>query len=258
MLSATTTSLRGSVLRMRPAMMVTRMMSYNSMDHGSHEQNSHEQNSHEQDSHEQGSHGQGFDHSVGQAQEQGPVGGHEQITAQSLGIPHLGGSTSFNRVTLLGNIGRDPEVRTTTSGTEFLRFSVATHEFRGETEWHRIIVFNNNIVERFKRGNFLGRGSQVLLEGTLRTTQIRLSNGETYPQASIIINSSGGSLTPMRMRPRIPFNAAERGGHANQQADSIVPDAMGHLPDSTVTYYSDTHNSENSGETQGQDFQNRF
>lgn len=82
---------------------------------------------------------------------------------------------SVNRVTIVGNLGRDPEVRTMPSGDQLANVTVATTdkwkdkqsgEMREITEWHRI-VFNGRLAEI--AGQYLRKGSQVYVEGSLRT-----------------------------------------------------------------------------------------
>ena len=72
----------------------------------------------------------------------------------------------FNRVTLIGNLGRDPEIRTTQSGMKLAKFSIAVTDSKDETEWFNIVAFNKSadIVERF-----LKKGNAVLVEGSFKS-----------------------------------------------------------------------------------------
>lgn len=75
----------------------------------------------------------------------------------------------LNRVTLIGRLGKDPEMRTTTSGMAVASFSLATHErVKGEeeTEWHNIVCFDRKAEIA---SDHLGRGSLVVIEGKLQT-----------------------------------------------------------------------------------------
>ena len=89
-----------------------------------------------------------------------------------------------NRMTLVGNLGQDPEVRATQSGTRVANISVATSESWKDkntgqpvehTEWHRVVFFNKlaEIVEQY-----LTKGSQVYIEGRLRTRKWQDKNGQ--------------------------------------------------------------------------------
>ena len=83
---------------------------------------------------------------------------------------------SVNKVILVGNLGRDPEVRTMPSGEKMVQFSVATSETwrdkssgerKEKTEWHRVVIFNDNIVKVVE--NYVKKGSTVYIEGALQT-----------------------------------------------------------------------------------------
>ena len=80
---------------------------------------------------------------------------------------------SYNKVTILGNLGRDPELRTTPAGNSVANFSVATTDKWGQgedrqerTEWHRVVVWGK-LAEVC--GEYLGKGRQVLVEGRLQS-----------------------------------------------------------------------------------------
>ncbi|MCK5273105.1 MAG: single-stranded DNA-binding protein, partial [Alphaproteobacteria bacterium] len=83
---------------------------------------------------------------------------------------------SVNKVILVGNLGRDPEVRTMQNGGKVCNLSVATSErwrdknsgeMQEKTEWHRVVVFDEKIVDVCER--YLKKGSTVFLEGQLQT-----------------------------------------------------------------------------------------
>ena len=85
---------------------------------------------------------------------------------------------SLNRVTLIGNLGQDPDLRTTQSGSKIATFSLATNEYwtdrrSGErverTEWHRVVVFNENLTEIVEQ--YVRKGDKVYVEGALRTRE---------------------------------------------------------------------------------------
>ncbi|MCC8484106.1 MAG: single-stranded DNA-binding protein [Rickettsia endosymbiont of Labidopullus appendiculatus] len=83
---------------------------------------------------------------------------------------------SLNKAILIGNLGREPEIRHTADGKEIASFSVATSETwkdrttgekKEKTEWHRVVVFNEGLVSVVK--NYAKKGTRVYLEGTLQT-----------------------------------------------------------------------------------------
>ena len=88
-------------------------------------------------------------------------------------------SGSVNKVILIGNLGRDPEVRTMSNGGRLANLSVATSERwkdrqsgeqREKTEWHRVVIFDDKLVDVAER--FLNKGSKVYLEGQLQDPQV--------------------------------------------------------------------------------------
>ncbi len=85
-------------------------------------------------------------------------------------------ANSINKVTLIGNVGRDPEIRTTQDGKEIASITLATSEswkdrLSGErkerTEWHRIVIFADGLVNIIK--NYIKKGSRLYIEGSLQT-----------------------------------------------------------------------------------------
>src|ERR1700722_6553418 len=91
---------------------------------------------------------------------------------------------SVNKVILVGNLGKDPEIRTLQSGSKIANLSVATSETwndRGSgerkerTEWHRVVIFNEKIAEVAER--YLKKGAKVYLEGTLETRKYTDQSG---------------------------------------------------------------------------------
>ena len=104
-----------------------------------------------------------------------------------------------NRVTLVGNLGRDPESRAANTGTSIANFSVATAESvkRGDqwedhTEWHRCVAFGRTAEVI---GQYLSKGSQVYLEGRLRTRKYTTRDGTEKSSTEIavdVMNMLGG------------------------------------------------------------------
>ena len=85
---------------------------------------------------------------------------------------------SINKVILIGNLGRDPEVRFSQDGTKIVNFSVATSERwkdkqtgepREKTEWHRVVLFNERLADVAEK--YLKKGSKVYIEGALQTSK---------------------------------------------------------------------------------------
>ena len=109
---------------------------------------------------------------------------------------------SVNKVILIGNLGRDPEVRTMPSGDRVVSFSVATTESwrdrntgerKDRTEWHNVSIFNENlgkIAEQYCR-----KGSKVYLEGQLQTREYTDKDGNQRRATDVVLQRFRGELT---------------------------------------------------------------
>jgi single-strand DNA-binding protein len=109
---------------------------------------------------------------------------------------------SVNKVILVGNLGRDPEVRTLSSGDRVASFSIATSESwrdratgerREKTEWHRISIFNDNLVKVAE--SYLRKGSKVYVEGALQTRKYTDAAGVEKQATEIVLQKFRGELT---------------------------------------------------------------
>ena len=130
---------------------------------------------------------------------------------------------SINKVVLVGNLGRDPEVRHTASGSKIVHLSVATSdswrdkngERQEKTEWHRVVIFNSNLADFAERA--LKKGSKVYVEGALQTRKFTDSNGVDKFTTEIVLGSFRGELVALDGR-------ADNGG-APESAEGASPDA---------------------------------
>ena len=103
---------------------------------------------------------------------------------------------SLNKVVLIGNLGRDPEIRTTSDGREIANFSIATSESwkdkatgerKDKTEWHRVVVFSEGLVRVIK--NYVKKGSKLYIEGQLQTRKwMDNENQERYTTEVVLQN----------------------------------------------------------------------
>ena len=91
---------------------------------------------------------------------------------------------TVNKVTLIGNLGRDPEVRQTNNGSKLANLSLATSEQwtdkqsgerREKTEWHRVVLFDDRLVDVVEK--YLAKGSKVYVEGQLQTRKFTDQSG---------------------------------------------------------------------------------
>jgi single-strand DNA-binding protein len=112
------------------------------------------------------------------------------------------GAGSVNKVILIGNLGKDPEVRSTQDGREIANLVVATSEQwtdknsgekREKTEWHRVAIFNPGLVGLCKR--YLHKGSKVYVEGQLQTRKWQDNTGVERYTTEVVIQGYSGVLT---------------------------------------------------------------
>ncbi len=106
-----------------------------------------------------------------------------------------------NKVILVGNLGRDPEVRRMNSGDAVCNLSLATSESwrdrqsgekREKTEWHRVVIFNENLVKVCE--NYLRKGSKVYVEGQLQTRKWTDQNGQEKYSTEVVLQKFRGEL----------------------------------------------------------------
>lgn len=100
--------------------------------------------------------------------------------------------SSANKVILVGNLGRDPEVRTFQNGGRCAHLSLATSERwkkdgeqRERTEWHRVVIFNDSLVGVAEK--YLRKGSKVYLEGQLETRKWQDQSGEDRYSTEVVM-----------------------------------------------------------------------
>ena len=109
---------------------------------------------------------------------------------------------SVNKVILIGNLGRDPEVRTLNDGSPVVTLSLATSESwkdkasgerRERTEWHRVVIFNENLAKVAE--NYLKKGAKVYIEGQLQTRKWTDKDGNEKYTTEVVLQRYRGDLT---------------------------------------------------------------
>jgi single-strand DNA-binding protein len=109
---------------------------------------------------------------------------------------------SVNKVILIGNLGRDPEVRSMNNGGKVVNLSIATSETwrdknsgerQEKTEWHRVVIFNEKLGEVAER--FLKKGSKVYVEGALQTRKWTDQSGAEKYSTEVVLQRFRGELT---------------------------------------------------------------
>jgi len=109
---------------------------------------------------------------------------------------------SVNKVILVGNLGKDPEVRTLTSGDKVVNLTLATSETwrdknsgerKEKTEWHRVVIFNDNLGKVAE--SYLKKGAKVYIEGSLQTRKWTDNAGVEKYSTEIVLQKFRGELT---------------------------------------------------------------
>ncbi|KRB39986.1 MAG: single-stranded DNA-binding protein [Pseudomonadota bacterium] len=109
---------------------------------------------------------------------------------------------SVNKVILVGNLGADPEIRSLTSGDRVANLRIATSETwrdkssgerKEKTEWHRVVIFNDNLVKVAEQ--YLKKGSKVYIEGSIQTRKWTDQSGVEKFSTEIVLQKFRGELT---------------------------------------------------------------
>ena len=147
-------------------------------------------------------------------------------------------SGSVNKVILVGNVGRDPEIRTSGSGAKIANFSLATsdrwrdrttNEQRERTEWHRVVVFSEGLVGIIEK--YVHKGSKLYLEASLQTRKWTDSNGVDKWTTEVVLQRFGSTLTLLDSRGEregggVPVASGDSPSQApsvDQELDDEVP-----------------------------------
>ena len=146
---------------------------------------------------------------------------------------------SVNKVILIGNVGKDPEIRMTQDGRELANITLATSdswkdknsgERKEKTEWHRIVVFSEGLVRIVK--NYVKKGSKLYIEGSLQTRKWEDSSGNEKYTTEIVLQNYNSTLALLdqkgsheggshhRSEEPAKFNADE---YSNNAIDDEVP-----------------------------------
>ena len=152
-------------------------------------------------------------------------------------------SGSVNKVTLVGNLGRDPEVRAMQNGDKIVQLSVATSdrwkdknsgEQRERTEWHRVVIFNEALARIAEQ--YLQKGSTVYLEGQLQTRKwTDQQSGQEKYTTEVVLQKYRGELTLLGSRSSNQINNDAQNVEIDQlnqtpTADDIASDLDDEIP----------------------------
>ena len=131
---------------------------------------------------------------------------------------------SINKVILIGNLGKDPEIRSMQDGKTIVNFSIATSEnwkdkssgeSREKTEWHRVVIFNEHLAKIAQ--NYLKKGSKVYVEGQLQTRKWTDQSGVEKYTTEVVLQRFKGELTMLDGR------SEERVGNEVQNKTEAPP-----------------------------------
>ena len=114
---------------------------------------------------------------------------------------------SVNKVILLGNLGKDPEIRSMQSGSKMATFSMATskrwrdkntQEQRDKTSWHNIVVFGDGLVDIVEK--YVKKGSKIYVEGELQTRKWQDQDGKDRYTTEVVLQGYSSNLTLLDSR----------------------------------------------------------
>ena len=135
---------------------------------------------------------------------------------------------SVNKVILVGNLGKDPEIRRTQDGRPIANLRVATTETwrdkasgerREKTEWHSVVIFNENLCKIAEQ--YLKKGAKVYIEGSLQTRKWQGQDGQDKYSTEVVLQNFNGTLTMLDARGG--GAGAGAGMHEDDQAGYSAP-----------------------------------
>ena len=146
---------------------------------------------------------------------------------------------SVNKVILLGNLGRDPEIRSMQSGSKMATFSMATskrwrdkntQEQRDKTSWHNIVVFGDGLVDIVEK--YVKKGSRIFLEGELQTRKWQDSDGNDRYTTEVVLQGFNSNLTLLDSR-NANNNIEDQAINTDQTASNFENPTSSKSPDSS-------------------------
>jgi len=132
---------------------------------------------------------------------------------------------SVNKVILVGNLGKDPEIRRTQDGRPIANLRIATSETwrdkatgerREKTEWHSVVIFNENLCKVAEQ--YLRKGSKVFIEGALQTRKWQDQSGQDRYSTEVVLQGFNGNLTMLDGRS----GGMAEGGQSDYGGDSAA------------------------------------
>ena len=139
---------------------------------------------------------------------------------------------SVNKVTILGTLGRDPEIKSFPSGDRIAEFSIATNERwtdkasgerKEKTDWHKIVIRNENYIKVAE--NYLKKGQQVYIEGQLQTREWTNKDGVKNHVTEVVVGKFKGEVVLLGSKDRDsrPSQESTKRSFADDLDDSSIP-----------------------------------
>lgn len=137
--------------------------------------------------------------------------------------------STVNKVTLIGNLGRDPEVRHTQAGDPVVTLNLATSdvwkdrsgERKERTEWHRVVIFNPHLCKIAEQ--YLRKGSTCYIEGSLQTRKWADSSGVDKFTTEVVLQKFNGELVLLGGKPNTGNDTSTHQGPLNSDLDDDIP-----------------------------------
>ena len=139
---------------------------------------------------------------------------------------------SVNKVILLGNLGRDPEIRSMQSGSKMASFSIATskrwkdrntQEQKEKTSWHNIVVFGDGLVDIVEK--YVKKGSKIYVEGELQTRKWQDKDGNDRYTTEVILQGYNCNLTLLDSRQNNSENEKKITDESNNSDKNFTNDS---------------------------------
>jgi single-strand DNA-binding protein len=158
------------------------------------------------------------------------------ITNNPKSLQTQGEIMSINKVILVGNVGQDPEIRSTQDGREIANFSLATSdswkdkssgERKEKTEWHRVVIFSQGLINVVR--NYIKKGSKLYIEGSLQTRKWTDSQGVEKFTTEVVLQNFNSTLQILDARERnssyggsdSSSSSHSGGGHHKQRNNDV-------------------------------------
>lgn len=135
---------------------------------------------------------------------------------------------SLNKVTLIGNLGQDPEIKTNNSGKRFATFTLATSESwkdkssgeqKSVTEWHRVVVFSDALAGVIQK--YVKKGSKIYIEGQIKTRKWQDKSGQDKYSTEIVLDGFKGQLVMLDSKGEGPGPSNESTMTQGEMNDDI-------------------------------------